>query len=116
MTSARPRAGSDCAGLAGPGAQAVPWAGAADLVDSATVDRGEAAIAALRCRRVAAETAETVLWRSDHALGPAPLALEEDHAARVADLRLYVRQEHAERDQAALGRALVAGAHGAGPW
>ena len=90
--------------------------GAADLADSGTVDRDEAAIAALRCRRVAAETAETVLWRSDHALGPAPLALEGDHAARVADLRLYVRQEHAERDQAALGRALVAGAHGAGPW
>ncbi|HET7399524.1 MAG TPA: acyl-CoA dehydrogenase, partial [Intrasporangium sp.] len=36
------------------------------------------------------------------------LAFEEEHARRVADLRLYVRQEHAERDQAALGRFLVA--------
>ena len=89
---------------------------AADLVDSGTTDAPAAAIAALRCRRVAAETAETVLWRSDHALGPAPLALEADHAARVADLRLYVRQEHAERDQAALGRALVTGPHDTSPW
>lgn len=89
---------------------------AADLADRGTTDRAEAAVAALRCRRVAAETAETVLWRSDHALGPAPLALEEEHATRVADLRLYVRQEHAERDQAALGRALVTGAYDASPW
>lgn len=89
---------------------------AADLADRGVTDSAEAAVAALRCRRVVAETAETVLWRSDHALGPAPLALEEDHAARVADLRLYVRQDHAERDQAALGRALVTGHHDASPW
>ncbi|MEO6998194.1 MAG: acyl-CoA dehydrogenase family protein [Terracoccus sp.] len=88
----------------------------AALADSEVVDPAEVAIAALRCRRVAAQTAETVLWRSDHALGPAPLALEEDHAARVADLRLYVRQEHAERDEAALGRALVSRPHDVSPW
>lgn len=91
-------------------------ADAAALADRGAADPAEVAIAALRCRRVAAETAETVLWRSDHALGPAPLALEEEHASRVADLRLYVRQEHAERDQAALGRALVTGLHDASPW
>jgi hypothetical protein len=33
---------------------------------------------------------------------------EAEHAARVADLPLYLRQEHAERDQAALGRHLLA--------
>ncbi|GAA2039591.1 hypothetical protein GCM10009740_35490 [Terrabacter terrae] len=37
-----------------------------------------------------------------------PLALEEDHAGRVADLQLYVRQDHAERDEAALGRLVLA--------
>lgn len=88
----------------------------ASLVDRGVTDPAEATIAALRCRRVVADTAETVLWRSGHALGPAPLALEEAHAARVADLGLYVRQDHAERDQAALGRALVTGPHDASPW
>jgi hypothetical protein len=62
---------------------------------------------ALRVRQVVRESAEEVLRRADHALGPGPLAAEEEHAARVADLHLYLRQEHAERDQAALGRALV---------
>lgn len=88
----------------------------AELADHGVTDPAAASIAALRCRRIVAETAETVLWRSDHALGPAPLALEEAHAARVADLRLYVRQEHAERDQAALGQALLNAHHDAGPW
>ncbi len=40
-------------------------------------------------------------------LGPAPLALDDAHARRVADLTVYLRQHHAERDSAALGRALL---------
>ena len=32
---------------------------------------------------------------------------EPEHAARVADLRLYLRQHHAERDLAALGRLVA---------
>ena len=32
-------------------------------------------------------------------------AFEDEHATRVSDLRVYVRQHHAERDTAALGRA-----------
>jgi hypothetical protein len=43
-----------------------------------------------------------------HALGPAPLAFDEDHARRVADLELYLRQHHAERDLARLGEATLA--------
>jgi hypothetical protein len=58
-------------------------------------------------RRVVAGTTEEVLERVGHALGPAPMALEEEHAGRVADLQLYVRQEHAERDAAQLGRHLL---------
>ena len=42
-----------------------------------------------------------------HALGPAPLAFDAEHARRVADLTLYVRQHHAERDLAALGAAVL---------
>ncbi|WP_323097466.1 acyl-CoA dehydrogenase [Intrasporangium sp. YIM S08009] len=88
-------------------------AASATLADAArTVDAGEAvgddgARLALRVRRVVADAVDEVLGHVDHALGPGPLALEEEHAARVADLRLYVRQEHAERDAAALGRSLL---------
>ncbi len=49
-----------------------------------------------------ADAAETVLREVGHALGPAPLAFDEEYARRVADLTLYVRQHHAERDLAAL--------------
>ena len=83
------------------------------LAEAATVvDAGQAAgeageLLALRVRTVVAGCVEQVLRVADHALGPAPLALEEEHARRVDDLRLYVRQHHAERDESALGRAVL---------
>ncbi|ANP71256.1 acyl-CoA dehydrogenase [Cryobacterium arcticum] len=83
-------------------------AGAA-LFDAATaIDAGEAVgadgvLLAARVRGVVARTVDEVLTRVGHALGPAPLALDARHARRVADLTLYVRQHHAERDDAALG-------------
>ena len=52
--------------------------------------------------------AEEVLRRAGHALGPAPLALDEVHARRVADLAVYLRQHHAERDVARLGELVLA--------
>ncbi|HEY0215743.1 MAG TPA: acyl-CoA dehydrogenase, partial [Cellulomonas sp.] len=61
-----------------------------------------------------ARTCEDVLRIAGHALGPAPLALEPEHAKRVADLQVYVRQQHAERDDASLGSALLRG--GTRPW
>ncbi|GAB78756.1 hypothetical protein SAMN05421595_2409 [Austwickia chelonae] len=60
-----------------------------------------------RVRAVAARTAETVIAVVGHALGPAPLTHDEEHARRVADLTVYIRQHHAERDLAALGRTLL---------
>jgi hypothetical protein len=48
------------------------------------------------------------------ALGPGPLAFDEDHARRVADLTLYIRQHHAARDDAALGRLVLA--EDGSPW
>lgn len=80
---------------------------------AAAVDAGYAAGAAgetlaLRVRAVVADAAERTIRQVGHALGPAPLAFDEDHARRVADLELYVRQHHAERDLARLGRQ--------GPW
>ena len=78
-------------------------ADAAGVVDGGRASADEAARLALRVRSQVAETVERVLRVADHGLGPGPLALEEEHARRVDDLRLYVRQHHAERDLAALG-------------
>jgi len=90
---------------------------AAAHVDAGTA-RGQAgAVLAQRLRQVVADAAEQVLTCVDHGLGPGPLALEPRHATRVADLRLYLRQHHAERDAAALGRQVLdtLGADGS-PW
>ena len=81
---------------------------AAAVVDDGEIDRNAAGILALRTRTVVARAAEDVIARVGHALGPAPLALEADHARRVADLQLYLRQHHAQRDDVALGRKLLA--------
>ena len=96
------------------GAADVALAAAGSLLATAAtqVDRGAAAgprgaLWAGRVRAAVADCCERVLTRVDHALGPAPLVTEADHAARVADLRLYLRQHHAERDEAALGRAVL---------
>jgi len=82
-------------------------ASAAALVDDPDVVAEEFGILAFRLRGLIAQTAETVLTRVGHDLGPAPLVGDEDHARRVADLQLYLRQHHAERDDAALGGALL---------
>ena len=55
--------------------------------------------------RAVVETAvEETITRTGRALGPGPLAQDAKHAGRVADLTMYVRQSHAERDLAELGR------------
>jgi alkylation response protein AidB-like acyl-CoA dehydrogenase len=77
------------------------------------IDRGNAAgtagqILGLRVRAVVASAVERTIRQVGHALGPAPLAFDEDHARRLADLELYVRQHHAERDLARLGEAVLA--------
>ncbi|MGI8949430.1 MAG: acyl-CoA dehydrogenase [Ornithinimicrobium sp.] len=81
---------------------------AADAVDRGTAEGQGGAALALRVRRAVRVAAEEVLERAGHTLGPAPQVSETEHAARLADLQLYLRQEHAERDEAALGRLLRA--------
>lgn len=81
---------------------------AASAIDAGRIDGTDGAMAALRVRQVVALAAEDVLGRAAHGLGPGPLATDEDHARRVVDLELYLRQWHAERDQAALGREIAA--------
>jgi alkylation response protein AidB-like acyl-CoA dehydrogenase len=93
---------------------------AADLVDGGAADSAAVAasdpdlrILAKRVRATVVAACEEILGRAGHALGPAPLALDERYAKRVADLQLYIRQHHAERDLESLGRAL---AEGPAPW
>lgn len=80
---------------------------AAAAVDAGELTGGDGRRAALRVREVVALAAEDVLRRAAHGLGPGPLATDEEHVRRVADLELYLRQWHAERDQAALGQHLA---------
>ena len=80
---------------------------AASLVDGYALDAVQGRVLAKRVRATVAGVCEDVLARAAHALGPAPLALEPEHAKRVADLQVYVRQQHAERDDASLGRSLA---------
>lgn len=75
--------------------------------------RAAGRVLAKRVRATVARTCEDVLRLSGHALGPGPLTQEDEHAKRVADLEVYVRQQHAERDDASLGGLLAAGP---APW
>jgi hypothetical protein len=65
---------------------------------------GLAELIARRTRAVVETAVEETIGRTGRALGPGPLAQDAEHAQRVADLTMYVRQSHAERDLAELGR------------
>lgn len=66
---------------------------------------------ALRVRGTVAAAVERVLSLVSRNRGPAPLAFDEPYAKRMADLALYVRQHHAMRDDAQLGKLTVKGDH-----
>jgi hypothetical protein len=70
-------------------------------------DPSGAPLLAARVRATVAGAAERVLGTVGHALGPAPLTHDEDHARRAADLTVYLRQHHAERDVARLGAMVL---------
>jgi alkylation response protein AidB-like acyl-CoA dehydrogenase len=81
---------------------------AADEIDADPLDRKhEAAARALRVRSLVAEVAADVLERTGRALGAGPLSHDETHGRMVADLTVYLRQHHAERDLAALGELVT---------
>ncbi|WP_029107245.1 acyl-CoA dehydrogenase [Mycobacterium sp. URHD0025] len=85
-------------------------AAAAEAIDADPFDRsGSAELLARRIRAVTETAVDEAISRTGRALGPAPLCQDAQHAGRVADLTIYVRQSHAERDLAALGR--LAGEH-----
>jgi alkylation response protein AidB-like acyl-CoA dehydrogenase len=85
---------------------------AAEVADDPSTTDEEAGQVAGVVRQVAADTAEEVLRRVGHALGPGPLTGDEEHARRVADLTVYLRQHHAERDLAGAGARVLTNTEG----
>ncbi|MEO7234781.1 MAG: acyl-CoA dehydrogenase, partial [Lapillicoccus sp.] len=82
--------------------------GAAAEIDAAPDDLDAAVLRARRVRAVVETAATATLDHVGRALGAAPLALDEEHSTAVSDLMVYLRQSHAERDLAAIGRAAAA--------
>jgi alkylation response protein AidB-like acyl-CoA dehydrogenase len=64
---------------------------------------------ALRVRTLTESVATDVLARTGRALGAGPLGHDEAHSRAVADLTVYLRQHHAERDLAQLGELVANG-------
>jgi alkylation response protein AidB-like acyl-CoA dehydrogenase len=62
---------------------------------------------ALVVRHVIEQGCQDVIERVGRTGGTAPLVFDRAHAKRAADLLVYLRQQHAERDLAELGRLAV---------
>lgn len=85
---------------------------AAAAIDAAPDDLERARRLASQVRWSIEQTATDVIDRVNRALGPAPLVHHREHAQAVADLGVYIRQSHADRDLVTLGRLVVEGADG----
>lgn len=81
---------------------------AAAEVDADPFDRsGRARTRARIVRAVVEDAATQCIDRVGRALGAGPLCSDAEHARRVADLTVYLRQSHAERDLEALGQDIA---------
>jgi alkylation response protein AidB-like acyl-CoA dehydrogenase len=89
-------------------AEAVLATAAIEVDDDPLNESGRAELTARRLRAVAETAVDQAITRTGRALGLRPLCIDGGHARRVADLAVFVRHSHAERDLAALG--LLAGA------
>ncbi len=76
---------------------------ASELDRGALAARSDAEAAALAVRHVIEREAERIVHHAGRAGGASLLAHDPEHAHRVNDLLLYVRQSHGERDLARLG-------------
>lgn len=94
------------------GALDVVLGGAAGLLREAAAcidatPRDSCLRAVSRARLAVEAAAEAVLRRVPRAIGPGPLCRNRELALLMADLPVFMRQSHAERDQAALGRLIA---------
>lgn len=62
----------------------------------------------VRVRSVVERACHQVLDAAARSLGPGPLCRDGEHAQRCADLAVFVRQSHADRDWALLGQQVAA--------
>lgn len=69
---------------------------------------GDPALLGQRVRAAVAAVSERTLHTAGYLLGPGPLVSEEAYARRVADLGVYLRQHHGQRDLAYLGELALA--------
>jgi len=84
---------------------------AAHCIDQAPQDNAE--LLARRSRAAIEHSAEQIITHVGHALGAGPYCKDAHFARLMADLPVFLRQSHAERDLAALGR--LSAAHTATP-
>ncbi|WP_343287342.1 hypothetical protein [Gordonia sp. SID5947] len=80
---------------------------AAITVDAAPKDAVAARLTAHQVRWGVEQIATAVVDRVNRALGPGPLVHDREHSRAVADLTVYIRQSHADRDLVELGRLAV---------
>jgi hypothetical protein len=81
---------------------------AADDIDADPADLKDGGrLRALRVRALVEEVATQVMHRVGRALGAGPLCHDAAHSRQVADLTVYLRQHHAERDLAELGEIIA---------
>jgi hypothetical protein len=106
------RSAADPHRLAHLGQVDIALAGAAALLreTAAAIDadpNADAALPALRARLAVEAAATLVLRHATRALGATPLCRDARFARLAADLPVFLRQSHAERDLAALGGMLA---------
>ncbi|MGB6102729.1 MAG: acyl-CoA dehydrogenase family protein [Pusillimonas sp.] len=94
------------------GAMDVALAQAASLLRDAATEidanpHDPCALAVGRARLAVESAAETILYRTPRALGAGPMCKNLSLARALADLPVFIRQSHAERDQAAHGRKIM---------
>ena len=77
---------------------------AGDEMDANPRDTTAGQIRALRLRHLVESHSTSILRALARAYGPHPLAFNEEISQNYAELDLYLRQSHAERDLEALGR------------
>ncbi|MDY6054676.1 acyl-CoA hydrolase [Micrococcus sp.] len=80
---------------------------AAEDVDAGRLDHDLGLVEADRVRGTVERACTEVLDVVGRATGPGPLAQDAAHARAVADLQVYLRQHHGDRDDARLGAALL---------